>query len=308
MRKVSPAEKLYNSILSSYNVPGAYERWRDYRKSVTDRIIEFAEPGKSIAIVGAGEMNDIDIARIYEHSGKVALFDIDVDAMKRGLENYGFENERPDASEWKSDEGRKTSASAGKQDESRKCGITVKKCDLFGITKDEYTDLINKCFAEAVKVNKKPDNLLLAKYMKEIIGIVNKRRVHISDEKFDCTVAVGLHSQVVGFLAHIWEYLAIIGGIIDNNVFESLINLNNTQIPKINDALIGITRERLFVGYEMYNASFGPESTVQGAVQCNHDLNDRIKNSELTLEISFTEDWAFSDEKQYKMLFYEMKV
>ncbi|MCR5830133.1 MAG: hypothetical protein K6F93_07310 [Lachnospiraceae bacterium] len=275
------AEELYNNILNSYYIPNAHEEWADYRRLVTDRIIGFTEPGMSVAVIGVGESNDVDLARVYEHSGNVALFDIDVNAMKQALKRYGIEGAK---------------------------GVSVNRCDLFGISKNEYIGLIGKCLDGSVMSNKKADVQGIVKHMMEIIDIAGGRDVRVASTKFDCTIAVGLHSQIVGLLAHIWEYLSIIGGITDNCVVESLVKLNNTLIPRVNEALIAITKEKLFVGYEMYDMTFGPESTIQGAVQCNHDLNSRIKNNDLRLEDSFIEVWPFSGDKKYKMLFYEMRV
>ena len=274
------AEEMYDAVKASYIIPKAFEKWEDYRKQLTDEIIDYTEPGKSIAIIGVGESNDIDLSRLYEHSGNLGFFDIDVESMERAVEKYGLRE---------------------------KSGISINECDLFGVTRDEYIDLIDKSMIKISRSSGMADFSILSGYMNSIFDHVNSKDVDISREKYDCTVVVGVHSQIVSFLSRIWNNFVTIGIVSDLSIIDKMIRLNETQIPKVNDAVLRMTKEKLIVGVEMYNTRLGKNSTIQGAVQCNHDLNSRINGNELILDGSFEKNWPLSDEKEYRMLFYKMR-
>ena len=275
----SPKELFYK-IKESYIVPGAFQRWSGYREKLTDAIIDFAEPGKPIAIVGSGYSNDINLGRLYKHCKKIALFDRNVEAMERSLVTYDLYNKQ---------------------------NVSVNRCDLFGVSDEEYIDLIEKSMNRIKKLAGTADFAILSGYMNSMIEHVKNQEVRISNDKYDCTIAVGLHSQIISFLAHIWNSFATIGMVGDLSMIDKMVRLNETQIPRINNELIGMTKEKLFVGVEMYNTFLGENKTIHGAVECNHDLNSRIAENELILDGSFEEIWPFSEEKEYRMLFYKMR-
>ena len=55
---------VWEELEKSTNIAGAYKRWESYRKQLTAYIIEEVEIGDTIAIIGAGECNDIDLSKL----------------------------------------------------------------------------------------------------------------------------------------------------------------------------------------------------------------------------------------------------
>ena len=82
---------LYDQLKELTNIPGAYDKWQQYRRELTDIIIEEC-PSGSVLIVGAGQCNDIDIAKISRHFEKVTLFDRESsdNSLASGLDNVTY--------------------------------------------------------------------------------------------------------------------------------------------------------------------------------------------------------------------------
>ncbi len=76
---------LYDQLLGLQVIEDAYLEWRTYRKQLTDFIIQEAKGNESIAILGAGRCNDIDLKRILAYFNEVTLVDKDKKAMEEGI-------------------------------------------------------------------------------------------------------------------------------------------------------------------------------------------------------------------------------
>ncbi|SFK88831.1 hypothetical protein SAMN05216390_104195 [Lachnospiraceae bacterium KH1T2] len=109
------AEKFYENLLTKFKVNDAFEAWKNYREKLTEYIIAHSEGCRSIAVLGAGSSNDIDLARLYNNFEEVVLFDIDMASMKEALEKYGL-----------------TDA----------VGIRCVEEDFLGLDKEDYVNLI----------------------------------------------------------------------------------------------------------------------------------------------------------------------
>lgn len=279
------ARSIYSDLRKTYYIPESFERWTEYRNRITDYIIKYTEAGKTLAIIGVGDSNDIDLAKLYDHVGNLALYDIDMESVERALNKYNL---------------------VGKPN------ISAKKCDLFGATTEEYIDLINICLKDVKKVIKSgmkwspyisSDKYL--KKMEEIFDRANGSELSISDDKYDYTVMIGVHSQVLAFVERIWLLFLEAYKKEDSKISNKVAEESEILMPKINDALLEITKERAFLGCEM--KEFERDIMVQGAKQCLLDIQKRIDEGELKSETSYQDVWPFREGLSYYMYIYRIE-
>ncbi len=115
------AEKFYEKAVAKFKVHDAFSDWKTYRDRLTEYIISHSEGCRSIAILGAGSSNDIDLSRIYGSFEDITLFDIDKAAMREALKKYGLEGEP---------------------------GVRCVEADFFGLNKKDYVNLIESPIPE----------------------------------------------------------------------------------------------------------------------------------------------------------------
>ena len=68
---------ILDDIKQKFRLPDAYEDWREYRQLLTDTVIECGngDQSKTIAIIGAGRCNDIDLKALCRHFEIITLVD-----------------------------------------------------------------------------------------------------------------------------------------------------------------------------------------------------------------------------------------
>lgn len=76
------------TLNASYDADERYKMWEQYRNDISQFITKVSLIGKSVLIVGAGNLNDIEL-KIFE-SCQVTLLDIDVESVERGILRQGF--------------------------------------------------------------------------------------------------------------------------------------------------------------------------------------------------------------------------
>ena len=274
------AKSIYSVLMQTYYIPESYERWTDYRKRVTDYIIKYTESGKTLAIVGVGDSNDIDLARLYEHVGSLALYDINLESMNRALEKYGLTD---------------------------KPSITVDSCDLFGATKEDYLELIDIVLKDFKRLKK--GGMAWSPYcssekyigkISEIFNRINDRDIFITDRKYDYTIILGVHSQVLGFVENIWNHFLLAVGKSDKLVHNKVHEENEILMPKINDAILKMTKESAFIGGEVFENN--PQCLVDGARQGLRDIQERCQRGELKSDSSYCDLWPHRDGVEYQMV------
>ena len=74
---------ILNEIKNKFRLVNAYEDWKDYRRLLTDMVIEAGggDGKKTLSVIGAGYCNDIDIRRLSAAYRKIYLVDCDAEAM-----------------------------------------------------------------------------------------------------------------------------------------------------------------------------------------------------------------------------------
>jgi len=318
---------VFQSIKNEFRIPGAFESWDSYRKSLTDIVIgveKYPEEGYqkeryqkerypdigdrvkrqseevypkendpekkragSIAILGAGPCNDIDLGRISQRFKSIDLFDVDADGLREAVRRYGLE---------------------------RITDVNVKVVSLTGITEAATESFFNRLYMYLVEngrtvteedfINRSISELRLLeeklyKSVKDFSEILPKG-------KYDLIVAAGLHSQLWSILSYSWHVLAgnvseqILGGRpIDPEPFHDHIKeLDDAFVSVLNEAILESAKQRVVLASE-----YDPQNPVEGAWQCIKDVRERYTSESIGLRET-TLRWPFFSEqkKEYTML------
>lgn len=82
-------EKFNNSV--NNNTEKRYTKWSSYREEISNfiKVNSKIEDGK-ILILGAGNLDDIDLNFLNERASMITLADIDIASINNGLSNYSF--------------------------------------------------------------------------------------------------------------------------------------------------------------------------------------------------------------------------
>lgn len=284
MGKLSGREEIFQDIINGYTIKGAYEKWADYRRRITDYLIKYTIPGKTIAILGIGEANDIDLKRLYEHIGNLTLVDKNVIGMRNALNKYGLVD---------------------------KPNIRVVEKDFVGITDDEYKDVVNICWKDIKRMKSMFSPMVtgakVVNKMDELYQRVNSQDIDLGIEPHDYVVAIGIHSQLNGLIEHIWSICLQASNKVETKVTERAIRQNNVFIPRFCKAIENVAIDRLFVGLEVNEVE--KQSAVQGAQQAMEYFRDTISNEEIYNEkiVIYQDIWNFLDETTYEMAIFNIK-
>jgi hypothetical protein len=72
---------------ASYDVDKLYQEYTDYRQLVTAHVRKIIKGGNDVLVIGAGNLNDIDIS-VFDES-KVTFVDVDKTAVINGIKRQG---------------------------------------------------------------------------------------------------------------------------------------------------------------------------------------------------------------------------
>lgn len=79
----------FQQLNRSQELQVQYKHWAGYREAITAYIIEHTmdmQKTIKVVIIGAGNVNDIDLRKLVNHFQEVVLTDIDLESMTRGQE------------------------------------------------------------------------------------------------------------------------------------------------------------------------------------------------------------------------------
>ena len=305
------AMSIFESIKNEFRIPDAYENWSSYRKALTDIIIgnDMIEKNhtknkegyidgdtlcnRSIAILGAGPCNDIDLLRVHEEYKQITLMDVDDKGMQDALDRYGLRHSS---------------------------GISLKAVSLTGLTDEITESFFNRLYLYIVDRGK---NLTEADFQertlmefKEVEDKLYKNTRDFSmvlpEAAYDTVVSVGLHSQLWSVLSYSWHILAgnvseqLLGGRpVDPDPFhDHLRDVDDTFIPMMNTAILQASKHRV-----LFSSEYDPNNPSEGAWQCIKDVRKRYTGGEIELMES-TLEWPFFPEqrRKYTMLIQDIKL
>ncbi len=292
---------IYSQIKEKFVMPGAYSDWGEYRKQLTkllsdnvtqeivryERIQEgftgtkmkpvYKDGGLSIAIVGAGACNDIDLLELSEKFEHITLIDIDDAAMHSAVD-------------W--------------LPEVIRDRITIKKGSVTGITDADQEQF---CSGILYKIKSQENCMKPEMYsmilLEEVMRLGSKL---YTDERmlaengllpvggYDVVACIGVHSQLMSLLSYIVTVLThniseqmFQGEMPDTKkVMDYLKKMNSHIIPIVNSAILKSSNEKSVFGNE-----YDGKHPVEGAYQCIMDLRKRGLNiSEQHLIWNFNPD------------------
>ncbi len=265
-------EELYRKLSDLLIIPDAYEEWSDYREKVTDYIIEHSEADRSIAILGAGRSNDLNLAKLREHFSFISLFDRDENAMEEALKRYSLENDS---------------------------NIDIQVRDFVGISDEDYQEYADLMISEMNKKGKNTDleevAPLMIEKLEKIFQKTRNYNANIGVQQYDYATAIGIHSQLLNMLVWIWSVGLSNIGKREKTVEDRIKKEDLYQVKKLNDDINMLVRRGFFLGCEMSRT--GVKGGVEGALQAMADINKRNEKHLLKINNAATLIWPLNREQ-----------
>lgn len=269
-----------------------YEEWTDYRNSVTDFIIRNSEAGSSVAILGAGSCNDVDIQRLAGHFSEITLVDRDEAAMREAVERNAF------------------SENAGK--------IRLKRDDFTGIDESSFKLTSEYCGKNLVPALKNAGMEKFGNGLTEIIRNIYEQnrnyKLQPEQDAYDYVVVFGTHSQLNNNFSAQWTaFCELVKAAVNSDdikkhlvkEFEQIaykveqLQRDNTQwiIRRFNASVISMARKGMMLGIETGNSGVA-HSEIDGAYNALQDFSERIHGGELQKAVEDNFVWPFDKEKK----------
>lgn len=242
------AEEYYHTLQTSRYREHAFEEWKEYRDDVTELVKTCFEPLETIAILGAGRCNDVDISVLADYFKEVVLLDINTEAMEDALEKYHL----------------------------KACpNIQLRKSDFVGIPEDGYIQFTKELFSIYSSEKSEPEKNADALHAVEnLYRLTAKYQVDIGEHCYDNIVAIGINSQLNDTAMWIWSSIMELFGekpdVIHHPVAERINIETLSFVKRFNDAIFRACRKKVLFGYE--TGISGQLKLVQGAVQTREDL------------------------------------
>ncbi|MBQ4058339.1 MAG: hypothetical protein IJD40_05350 [Lachnospiraceae bacterium] len=295
---------LYETIKNNFILPDAYKDWTDYRNTITNYIIRETNQVSvplsfganmdetcllpTLAIIGAGACNDIDLQVLVSHFSKITLIDYDSKAMKTALETYDLINSSH---------------------------VECKAISLNGLN-DSYYETFCNLLQEYVQENL--DQLTPEKFEDYAISFIHKTLEQIEDYEiplpvntYDYICCFGVHSQFQAMFSYIYRAFEVnlremkFSDIPEfNSRFNKRLQEENERfIPLFHDTLFKCAKQAVFLGFEQSRTN--NTEAIEGAHQAMQDINKRSLPTEESYLI-----WPFlpSEDIYYEMSIMKIKV
>ncbi len=285
---------IYNQLKEKFIMKNAYEDWADYRKALTDIVIDNnydssldtdsdkAKEKKSIAIIGAGRCNDLEVARLAECFDEITLIDVDKNALEECISS---------------------------QEKSIRDIIKIRLLSINGLYEDDLEAFCDKLLSFVRNNVKALDETQYEKYICDLLDVLKEKASKAVDEldkkllkeSFDTVVCNGVFSQLLSM--YLFFILSVSQSVSDEILIdvsktcltakERLSEINSIVIPQINNVLISAAKKEVVFGNE-----FSDINKTEGAAQCIDDIRKKYKPEEVYL------DWNFNSREMigYKML------
>ena len=290
---------LYEEIKSHFTLPNAYEDWKQYRTTLTDYLISRTDTVSlplsfssgmgqndflpTLAILGAGACNDLDLERLSSHFSKITLIDYQTDSMQAALATYHLEDS------------------------------PVVEClsdSLNGLTDYDYQE-----FCEELQFFLREESQMITPERFEDFALsfvdakCQKNRqvtIPLAPAAYDYIWCFGVHSQLQAMFSYIFHVFEV--NLKDQLFKESnwtasafyhrLKEENNTFIPRFHDALLSSAKTAVFLGLEQ--SRHGETDAIEGAFQAIQDIRSRNLSRKESVIL-----WPFCPDRH---LTYEMLI
>lgn len=286
--------QLYEQLKLHFTIPDAYTSWKDYRNLLTDRLIRMADEEEltidrlkkemtvcvshkpTLAVLGAGRMDDLDLAAIRPYFSKITMVDQDRNAMEEALDRYGMTKD-PD--------------------------IVLEEASFTGIGESEYAAFcqsLETYISETDHMISVPElDMHCIALMQEILQ--DTMTAAWNRKTYDYIWCVGVHSQLYAMPAYIyrymWKQLEQ-----DNRLepvwqhmqpeesafMEYLREQNAARIHVLHDEILCAAKHAVVIGCEVGRCEHPyagvienpelpatDEQTIEGSRQCMADIDSR---------------------------------
>lgn len=326
---------LYDEIKKNFEIPNAFENWREYRESLTKYIVqrvkeqEKIESGEeklrqededkgqeqekirrgekrtTLMILGAGACNDFDLSLLVKQFSSIVLMDYDESSMRQAMQRYilsDFDREK----------------------------IIIRGESLNGIGEEEYIsfceELKDFIRQRGRKITKEEFEIYALNLFEHFLRESERSGEYLGcfgEERYDYICCFGLHSQLQAMFSYIYRVFEqnlrrIIGNTSSSNFTARLVEEDERFIPKFHDILFRYAKRKVFIGCEykrcqeiempvMKRREIGVEEIepIEGAYQGIRDIKGRKLN-----RIEYTITWPFAPQYGicYNMLVEEITV
>lgn len=274
---------IYNQLKDKFIMKDAYKDWENYRKALTDLILNISDMDlsfnksrdlnetKSIAIIGAGRCNDIDLLRLAEIFDEITLIDIDATALE---ECISF------------------------QEKNVKEKINKEVFSINGLYENEMEAFCDELLNFVRKAGRELNEKLYEKFLDEMLEGLNKKIVagldmlqeRFSNKSYDVVVCNGVYSQLLSMYSFfirsvsqsVSDELKIDVSGINRSIEIKLSKINTMSVSAINKALIAVAKKMILFGNE-----FPKKSRVEGAAECIDDIRKNYMPDEIMLKWDF---------------------
>lgn len=289
---------LYTEIKGNFILPNAYEDWKEYRNTLTQYLIQETNQLSlplsfhanmteesflpSLAIIGAGACNDLDISQLIEHFSEITLLDYNEDAMRSAIDTYHLDG----------------------------CPyIDCQAISLNGIKDVHYDDFCNRL---QTYLCHNIDQLSPYDFEDYAISLLNNLlkqmenyTIPLPAKTYDYVCCFGVHSQLQAMFSYI--YRAFEMNLKEMNFFDAsahnqrftkrLQEENERFIPLFHDALLNCAKQGIFLGLEEKRTN--TDGAIEGAYQGIQDIKKRDLTTKQTSLV-----WPFlpSEDINYEMM------
>lgn len=269
---------IYEQMKKNFIIADAYEDWSAYRNTLTDYLIGLADGEEiplnvtrhmyeeislpTLAIIGAGRLNDLDLQRLLPYFSHITLMDMDSEVMEASVPEI----------------------------ESAKVDTQI--FSLTGIYDEDY-----KVFAEKLQryLQEEGGRMTPESFCKYAMDCVKEqyRNKSIPEYRtYDYVWCFGVHSQLQGMYGYIYQtflsYLCQEQFEEEEEVKLPFLNLlkeyNRQLIPAANDTLLRMARKTCIIGNEwdvierpeeLYRMKEVPDCAIEGAYGAITDIRKR---------------------------------
>ena len=274
---------IYNQLKDKFIMKDAYKDWENYRKALTDLILNNSDMDlsfnksrdlnetKSIAIIGAGRCNDIDLVRLAEIFDEITLIDIDATALEECL---------------------------SLQEENVKKKIKTEIISINGLYENDMEAFCDELLNFVRKAGRELNEKLYEKFLDEMLEGLNKKIVagldmlqeRFSNKSYDVVVCNGVYSQLLSMYSFlirsvsqsVSDELKLDVSGINRSIEIKLSKINTMSVPAINKELIAVAKKKILFGNE-----FPEKSRVEGAAECIDDIRKNYMPDEIMLKWDF---------------------
>lgn len=274
---------IYNQLKDKFIMKDACNDWERFRKALTDLIIyksdmdldfkmgQDSNDKKSIAIIGAGRCNDIDLARLADIFDEITLIDIDTAALEECI---------------------------SLQEKNVKEKIKKEILSINGLYENDIEAFCDELLSYVRKAGRKLNKKLYEEFLDEMLDDLNKKIVtgldflqeRFSNKSYDVMVCNGVYSQLLSMYSFfirsvsksVSDELKVDVSDIDKTIEIKLSKINAVSIPAINKVLIDTAKKMIFFGNE-----FSDILKVEGAGECIDDIRKNYTQEEIILKWDF---------------------